>query len=62
MFLRQLEYLTVLARERHFGRAANACQVSQPAPSSAIRKLELELGLPLVHRTQRYGDRMSVPG
>src|SRR5262249_17880807 len=31
VFLRQLEYLTALARERHFGRAATACRVSQPA-------------------------------
>ena len=56
MFLRQLEYLTALARERHFGRAAEACHVSQPALSAAIRKLERELGLPLVKRHQRYDD------
>jgi DNA-binding transcriptional LysR family regulator len=56
MFLRQLEYLTALARERHFGRAAQACQVSQPALSVAIRKLERELGVPLVHRHHRFDD------
>ncbi len=56
MFLRQLEYLTALARERHFGRAASACQVSQPALSTAIRKLERELGVPLVARSHRYDD------
>ena len=56
MFLRQLEYLTALARERHFGRAAEACHVSQPALSAAIRKLEEELGVPLVLREQRYDD------
>ena len=56
MFLRQLEYLTALARERHFGRAAEACHVSQPALSAAIRKLEHELGVPLVNRQQRYDD------
>ncbi len=50
MFLRQLEYLTALARERHFGRAAAVCHVSQPALSSAIRKLEEELEVELVHR------------
>jgi DNA-binding transcriptional LysR family regulator len=56
VFLRQLEYLNALARERHFGRAASACRVSQPALSAAIRNLERELGLPLVFRDQRYGD------
>jgi DNA-binding transcriptional LysR family regulator len=59
VFLRQLEYLTALARERHFGRAAQACQVSQPALSVAIRKLEQELGVPLVHRHHRYDDLTS---
>lgn len=56
MFLRQLEYLTALARERHFGRAAEACHVSQPALSAAIQKLEHELGLTLVYRGPRYAD------
>lgn len=56
MVLRQLEYLCALADERHFGRAAAACHVSQPALSVAIRKLEAELGLELVHRDRRYDD------
>lgn len=56
MVLRQLEYLSALARERHFGRAAAACHVSQPALSVAIRKLEAELGVELVHRDRRYDD------
>jgi DNA-binding transcriptional LysR family regulator len=56
VLLRQLEYLTVLARERHFGRAALACHVSQPSLSAAIRKLEEELGVPLVQRGHRYDD------
>jgi DNA-binding transcriptional LysR family regulator len=56
VFLRQLEYLTALARERHFGRAALACQVSQPALSTGISKLERELGIPLVSRGHRYDD------
>ena len=56
MFLRQLEYLTALARERHFGRAAQACHVSQPALSAAIGKLERELGVALVHRQQRHAE------
>lgn len=56
MFLRQLEYLTALAREQHFGRAAAACHVSQPALSVAIRRLEQELGLELVRRDARSGE------
>jgi DNA-binding transcriptional LysR family regulator len=50
MVLRQLEYLCALADSRHFGRAADACHVSQPALSVAIRNLESELGIELVHR------------
>jgi DNA-binding transcriptional LysR family regulator len=56
VFLRQLEYLTALAHERHFGRAARECKVSQPALSTAIRKLERELGVPLVQRSHHYDD------
>ncbi|MFM7693084.1 MAG: LysR family transcriptional regulator, partial [Actinomycetota bacterium] len=48
MQLRQLEYVTALARERHFGRAAAACHVSQPSLSGGIRALEEELGVPIV--------------
>lgn len=51
--LRQLEYLAALAREGHFGRAAAACHVSQPALSTAIARLEGELGLVLVRRGGR---------
>ncbi|RZQ61330.1 LysR family transcriptional regulator [Amycolatopsis suaedae] len=54
MLLRQLEYLAALARERHFARAAAACHVSQPSLSVAIRKLERELGVPIVRRGQRF--------
>ena len=46
MVLRQLEYLAALAREKHFGRAADACHVSQPTLSAAIRLLEDDLGAP----------------
>jgi DNA-binding transcriptional LysR family regulator len=56
MFLRQLEYLTALAREQHFGRAAAACHVSQPALSAAIAKLERELDVELVQRVGRRGE------
>jgi DNA-binding transcriptional LysR family regulator len=52
--MRQLEYLASLARERHFGRAAKACFVSQPALSSGIRRLEAELGVTIVQRGQRF--------
>ena len=54
MFPRQLEYLVALERERHFGRAARACHVSQPTLSTGLRKLEAELGVPLVRRGQRF--------
>lgn len=54
MFIRQLEYLVTLARERHFARAAEACCVSQPALSSAIRHLEEELGVSIVERGQKF--------
>jgi DNA-binding transcriptional LysR family regulator len=52
--LRHLTYLVALAREQHFGRAATACHVSQPTLSSGIRRLEKEVGFPIVRRTQRY--------
>jgi len=48
--LRQLRYLTALARHRHFGKAAEECAVTQPALSMQIRELERELGLDLVER------------
>ncbi|WP_052810099.1 LysR family transcriptional regulator [Streptomonospora alba] len=54
MLIRQFEYLVALARERHFARAAFACHVSQPALSAGIRKLESELGVPIVRRGHRF--------
>jgi DNA-binding transcriptional LysR family regulator len=50
MQIRQLEYLTTLARERHFGRAAKLCNVSQPALSQAIRQIEASFGVPIIDR------------
>jgi LysR family hydrogen peroxide-inducible transcriptional activator len=50
--LRQLRYLDALARFRHFGKAAEACGVSQPALSMQIRELEAFLGVELVERRQ----------
>ena len=54
MDIRQLEYLAALAREKHFTRAAAACHVTQPTLSGRIRQLELELGVPIVARDQRF--------
>src|SRR5271165_2073763 len=54
MVLRQLEYLVALARQKHFGRAAEACHVSQPTLSAALRLLEEDLGAPLVERGHRF--------
>ena len=51
MTLRELEYLVALAKYRHFGRAAEACLVSQPTLSTQLRKLEAELGVQLVERS-----------
>jgi LysR family hydrogen peroxide-inducible transcriptional activator len=50
MTLTQLRYISALAREEHFGRAARTCFVSQPTLSVAVRKLEDELGLSLFER------------
>ncbi len=54
MLMRQLEYLSALAREGHFGRAAQACYVSQPTLSASIRKLETELGVQIVQLGHRF--------
>ena len=50
MTLTELRYIVAVARERHFGRAAEACFVSQPTLSVAIKKLEEELDLKLFER------------
>ena len=51
--LRDLEYLDAIAQYRHFGKAAEACFVSQPTLSGQIMKLEQQLGLTLVERQTR---------
>ncbi|WP_374333422.1 LysR substrate-binding domain-containing protein [Aestuariivirga sp.] len=51
--LRQLRYFEALARQGHFGRAAEACSVSQPALSLQIRDLEESLGVDLFERSPR---------
>jgi LysR family transcriptional regulator, hydrogen peroxide-inducible genes activator len=50
MTLTELRYVVAVAHERHFGRAAESCHVSQPTLSVAIRKLEEELGVRLFER------------
>jgi DNA-binding transcriptional LysR family regulator len=52
--LDKLEYLMALARERHFGRAAESCGVTQPTLSAGIKQLEEALGVLLVQRGSRF--------
>ena len=51
--LRQLRYFDALARQAHFGRAAEACAISQPALSMQIKEMEDQLGAPLLERGAR---------
>src|SRR4029453_8027361 len=51
--LRQLRYFDALARHGHFGRAAHACSISQPALSMQIKEMEEALGGPLLERSAR---------
>jgi LysR family transcriptional regulator, hydrogen peroxide-inducible genes activator len=60
MNLQDLRYLVALAEHRHFGRAAEACNVSQPTLSSQIRKLEDGLGVKLLERTNKRVDLTPV--
>ena len=57
MTLTELRYIVAVARERHFGRAAEACFVSQPTLSVAIKKLEDELDVKIF---ERGGSEVSV--
>jgi DNA-binding transcriptional LysR family regulator len=50
----KLEFFIALARQQHFGRAAEECGVTQPTLSAAIRQLEEQLGVMLVHRGSRF--------
>ena len=59
MTLNELKYIVAVARERHFGRAAEACFISQPTLSVAVKKLEEELGLTLFER--RKGEVTVTP-
>ena len=60
MNLQEIRYLVAVAEHRHFGRAAEACNVSQPTLSSQIRKLEIELGVTLLERTNKRVDITPV--
>ncbi|MDG4647762.1 LysR substrate-binding domain-containing protein [Roseibacterium sp. SDUM158017] len=51
--LKQMRYFDALARQGHFGRAADACAITQPALSMQIRDMERELGTPLFERGSR---------
>ena len=59
MTLNELRYIVAVARERHFGRAAEACFISQPTLSVAVKKLEDELGISLFER--RKGEVSITP-
>jgi DNA-binding transcriptional LysR family regulator len=50
----KLEYILALARERHFGRAADACGVTQPTLSAGVKQLEEQMGVLLVNRGSRF--------
>ncbi len=52
--IRHLEYLTALARERHFARAAEVCHVAQPSLSAGIVHLEKTLGVVIIERQNRF--------
>jgi DNA-binding transcriptional LysR family regulator len=64
--LEKLEFIIALAREKHFGRAAESCGVAQPTLSQGIQQLEEMLSVPLVKRSSRFlgftpeGERVLV--
>jgi len=60
MKLRDLEYLVAVTEERHFHKAAARCYVSQPTLSGQIKKLEEELGVLLIERTNRQVNMTEV--
>jgi DNA-binding transcriptional LysR family regulator len=50
----KLEFLLALAREKHFGRAAEACGVTQPTLSAGVKQIEEQMGVLLVRRGSRF--------
>ncbi|MGC8201187.1 LysR substrate-binding domain-containing protein [Aliiroseovarius sp. PTFE2010] len=58
--LRQLRYFDALAKHRHFGHAAEACSISQPALSVQMKELESMFGVPLIERGPRNVRLTSV--
>ncbi len=60
MNLQDLRYLVAVAEHRHFSRAAQACNISQPTLSSQVRKLEDELGVTLLERTNKRVELTPV--
>jgi LysR family transcriptional regulator, hydrogen peroxide-inducible genes activator len=53
MTVRELRYLVALADHGHFGRAAEACHISQPTLSTQLKKLEGDLGVVIFERTNK---------
>jgi len=51
---KHLQYFVALGRQEHFGRAAEACRVTQSTLSAAVRQLEKEIGAPLIERDKRF--------
>ena len=62
MNIRHLRFFVALSRERHYGRAAISCNVSQPSLSEAIRQLEHELAVPLIDRNGRRFGGLTPEG
>ncbi|MDH5518737.1 MAG: LysR family transcriptional regulator, partial [Gammaproteobacteria bacterium] len=62
MTLTELRYIVAVAREKHFGRAAKSCFVTQPTLSLGIKKLEEELGSSLFERGAKNEVRATAIG
>jgi DNA-binding transcriptional LysR family regulator len=62
MNIRHLRFFVALSRERHYGRAAASCNVTQPTLSEAIRQLEHELAVPLIDRNGRRFGGLTPEG
>src|ERR1700757_2169987 len=58
----KLDFILALAREKHFGRAAEACGVTQPTLSAGVKQLEEQMGVLLVNRGSRFlGVSAALP-